>query len=53
MWQALIVCSDCPEEIVVEVEDLDDLEREACACGYSFVVLSVAEFEPIRVPQPA
>ena len=28
------------------VKDLDDVEREACPCGYSFVVLSVAGFEP-------
>jgi hypothetical protein len=53
MWQALIVCSDCAEEIEVVVEDLDDLEREVCACGYSFVILSVAEFRPLTVPQPA
>jgi hypothetical protein len=53
MWQALIVCSDCAEEVEVVVEDLDELEREVCACGYSFVILSVAEFEPVRVLQPA
>ena len=29
------------------VADLDHVEREACACGYSFVVLSVASFEPV------
>lgn len=29
------------------VDDLDDVEREACACGYSFVVLSVSGFEPV------
>jgi hypothetical protein len=29
------------------VEALDDVEREACECGYSFVVLSVASFEPV------
>lgn len=28
------------------VQDLDQVEREACPCGYSFVVLSVAGFEP-------
>lgn len=29
------------------VEALDDVEREACLCEYSFVVLSVASFDPI------
>lgn len=29
------------------VEDLDDVEREVCPCGYSFVALSVASFEPV------
>jgi hypothetical protein len=53
MWQALIVCSDCAEEVEVLVEDLDELEREVCACGYSVVVLSVAEFEPLRILQAA
>ncbi len=31
------------------VENLEDVEREVCACGYSYVVLSVAEFEPIEI----
>lgn len=29
-------------------EDLDAAEREVCPCGYSYVVLSVAEFEPVH-----
>lgn len=29
------------------VKDLDQIEREACECDYSFVVLSVASFEPV------
>jgi hypothetical protein len=49
MWQLTIVCSDCAEESLVEVENLDDVEREVCGCGYSYVVLSVAEFEPVHV----
>jgi hypothetical protein len=48
MWQALVVCSSCAEENEVVVADLDDLEREACPCGYSCVVLSVASFEPVH-----
>ncbi|HVD41482.1 MAG TPA: hypothetical protein VNC16_10855 [Solirubrobacterales bacterium] len=44
-----VVCSSCAEETDVLVEDLDDVGREACACGYSYVILSVAEFEPVEV----
>jgi ribonuclease PH len=49
MLQVTVACSSCAEESEVLVEDLDDVEREACECGYSFVVLSVAEFEPVEV----
>jgi hypothetical protein len=48
MWQVTVFCSDCAEESDLVVEDLDQVEREACECGYSFVVLSVASFEPVR-----
>lgn len=44
-----IVCSSCAEESQVEVENLDDAEREVCECGYSHVILSVAEFEPVEI----
>jgi hypothetical protein len=47
MWQALVICSSCAEEAEVVVEDLDDLEWKVCPCGYSYVVLSHATFEPI------
>jgi len=47
MWQVTVICSGCAEETEVVVEDLADVEREACPCGYSFVVLSVASFEPV------
>lgn len=47
MWQVAVLCSGCAEESEVVVEDLDHLEREVCPCGYSFVVLSVASFEPV------
>jgi hypothetical protein len=47
MWQAKVLCTDCAEETEVVVADLDDIERDACPCGYSFVVLSVASFEPV------
>jgi hypothetical protein len=47
MWQVAVICSGCAEESDVVVADLDDVEREACLCGCSFVVISVASFEPI------
>jgi hypothetical protein len=47
MWQVTVLCSGCAEETDVAVEGLDDVEREACPCGYSYVVLSVASFEPV------
>ena len=49
MWQVKVVCSSCEEESEVLVEDLDAVDREVCPCGYSYVVLSVAEFEPVEV----
>jgi hypothetical protein len=48
MFQVTVVCSSCAEETEVVVENLDDVEREVCPCGYSCVVLSVAEFEPVH-----
>jgi hypothetical protein len=47
MWQVAVFCSDCIEETEVVIDDLDDLEREACECGYSYVVVSVANFEAV------
>jgi hypothetical protein len=49
MWQVTIVCSSCTEESDVVVETLDDVDREVCECGYSYVVVSVAEFEPVEI----
>jgi hypothetical protein len=47
MWQVTVVCSSCAEESEVVVKDLDHVEREVCACGYDYVVLSVAAFEAV------
>ncbi|HET9153523.1 MAG TPA: hypothetical protein VFN85_05360 [Solirubrobacterales bacterium] len=47
MFQVLVACSSCEEEAEVLVEELDDVDREACPCGYSYVVLAVGEFEPL------
>jgi hypothetical protein len=48
MWQALVVCSGCAEEVEAIVDDFDDLDREVCPCGYSFTLLSIASFEPVH-----
>jgi hypothetical protein len=48
MWQVTVLCTDCAEEVEIVVADLDEVEREACLCGYSFVVLSVASFEAVH-----
>jgi len=47
VFQVLVACSSCAEEAEVLVEELEDVEREACPCGYSYVVLAVSEFEPL------
>jgi hypothetical protein len=47
MFQVLVACSSCPEESEVIVEELDDVDREVCPCGYNYVVLSVSTFEPV------
>ena len=46
MWLVKVFCSDCAEEADVVVEEIDDVEREACPCGYGFVVLAVASWDP-------
>jgi hypothetical protein len=47
MFQVLVACSSCEEETEVVVESLDDVDGEACPCGYSYVVHTVGEFEPV------
>jgi hypothetical protein len=47
MWQVLVACSGCDEETEVVVEELDEVDREVCPCGYSYVVLTVGGFEPV------
>jgi hypothetical protein len=51
MWQVSVACSGCEEETEVFVEELDDVDREVCPCGYSYVVLTVAGFEPVYAQQ--
>jgi len=51
MFQVLVACSSCAEESEVLVEELDDVEREVCSCGYVYVVLTVSNFEPVYAEQ--
>lgn len=51
MWQVSVVCSACEEENEVVVDNLGDVDREACPCGYSYVVLSVSTFEPVHLKE--
>jgi hypothetical protein len=51
MWQVLVACSGCDEGAEVVVEELDDVDREVCPCGYSYVVLTVSSYEPVFAQQ--
>jgi hypothetical protein len=51
MFQVLVACSSCAEESEVLVEELDDVDREICPCGYGYVVLTVSNFEPVYAEQ--
>ena len=41
------MCSDedCPEELTIEVETLEELEESLCECDCTLVLLSVAELD--------
>jgi len=51
MFQVLVACSSCAEESEVLLEELDDVDREVCPCGYGYVVLTVSNFEPVYAEQ--
>jgi hypothetical protein len=51
MFQVLVACSSCAEESEVLVEELDEVDRQVCPCGYSYVVLTVSNFEPVYAEQ--
>jgi len=53
MFQILVSCSSCEEETEVVVENLEDVDREVCPCGYSYVILAVSEFEPVYAAERA
>ncbi len=44
MVELTALCSDedCAEEILIQVGALGDLDRQACLCGCTWVVLDVA-----------
>lgn len=49
MWEIEIVCSDpeCEEDLLpLWVEDLEEADRTACACGCSVLAVRVAVHEP-------
>ena len=50
MWAVSVVCSDCEEELELMVDELDDVERAACPCGYAYVVLAIAGCEQVAAP---
>jgi hypothetical protein len=45
MWLAHVICSgrDCTEELEIVVEDLAELDRLNCDCGWGFALLSLSE----------
>jgi hypothetical protein len=47
VFEVTIICSDCGEDSREVVERVDDVDRAACPCGYSYVARSVAAYEPI------
>lgn len=49
MWEITAVCSDpaCDEEVLLWVREIDEVDREVCACGCCLVTLRVASFEPL------
>ena len=52
MFLATLICSDdaCAEEVdVVVSHELDVLDGSACACGCTYVLLAVSEWERAAV----
>ena len=47
MWVVHLVCSDddCDDELELVVAELEEAERVGCACGHSFIWVSVSEAE--------
>lgn len=51
MWLAHVICSgaECPEELEVVIDDLSELDRLNCDCGYGFALLSLSEVELVEL----
>jgi pyruvate/oxaloacetate carboxyltransferase len=45
MLVARMLCSDpeCAEELEILVEEIDELDRVCCECGYGLVVTAVSQ----------
>jgi hypothetical protein len=57
MWFARLVCSDddCPDELEVYADSLEELEMLSCDCGCTMEIVGWAdsvEHEPVRVVMP-
>ncbi|UJA21088.1 hypothetical protein HJD18_13285 [Thermoleophilia bacterium SCSIO 60948] len=50
MYEALISCVSCDEQLEVVAASLEELEQLACECGAGSTIESIAEFEPWRSP---
>jgi hypothetical protein len=50
MLVARMLCSDpqCAEEVEILVEEVDELDRVWCECGYGLVVTAVSETEVVH-----
>ncbi|MBA2240697.1 MAG: hypothetical protein H0W09_05570 [Solirubrobacterales bacterium] len=45
MFEVLIGCSSCEDELEVVVVSLEEAEQLGCECGAGYVVMAVAELE--------
>jgi hypothetical protein len=53
VWELGVVCSGCADEYEITVDDLEEVEREVCPCGYCVVLVWVASLEPVWESQIA
>ena len=49
MWMAHVICSgqECTEELEILIDDLSELDRINCGCGYGTMLLTLSEVELI------
>jgi hypothetical protein len=45
-----MLCSDpqCAEEVEILVEQVDELDRAGCECGYGLVVTAISQIEVLH-----